>query len=183
MSGYTKFLEPDYVVSATSTAEILHNNDLPVSVMSNESDYNNMGGRVARKERVSIIDDFTNKEVTEEEVRAVSLIVEGVEYELDLTDDSVKALYAALGPFIDGVTPVPPKQSRVAQSAESRERARRVRAWWHAAADVGMKQSNGLPLPQPNDRGRIPKAVLELYNASNGEVPTGTPKKTTRSKK
>lgn len=153
--------------------------------MTNESDHNNMGGTVARKERVSVIDDFTKKEVAEEEVRAISLVVEGTEYELDLTDDSVKTLYAALGPFIDGVTPVPPKQSRVAQSAESRERSRRLRTWWWSAADAGMKQSNGLPLPPPSDRGRIPKAVIELYDASNGEIPAETPppKKTTRSKK
>jgi hypothetical protein len=111
-------------------------------------------------QQVVVVDDITG----EAGATTRRLRVDGVEYDIDLTDGSFADLQAVLRPFLEKARVVPiAKRGKAAgegrgtpvrQKQELPAASSTIRAW--AAA-------NGIDCPK---RGRIPAAVIERYTKS-----------------
>ncbi|MEU9256554.1 Lsr2 family protein [Streptomyces sp. NPDC048270] len=100
-------------------------------------------------------DDLTGEET--QEAATHILVLDGIEYEIDLAPDSYDRLLEAVAPF----TSVGRRAGRVNRVKATASDASRtsgdtaeIRAW---------AKANGL---QVNDRGRVPKDVRDAYNAA-----------------
>lgn len=133
------------------------------------------GATMASKTIVVYVDDVTGKEV--QDVRTVTLTHEGIAYELDMGPDTFAAYekaiekYRAAGRRIGRVTAQGGNVVRALPSSASKpdkEQNRAMREWWH-------RYGAGLGLPEASDRGRIPDAVQEAYNAHGGHEPRSLP--------
>lgn len=109
-------------------------------------------------QRVSIIleDDIDGGEASE----TISFAVDGTNYEIDLNEQNANALRDALQPYIKHgrrqVRPATRRQRRgAAANSNDGPSAADIRAW---------AQANGHQVPE---RGRIPAAVREAYEAAN----------------
>jgi hypothetical protein len=110
---------------------------------------------MARKIEVLLVDDLDGG--TAEETLTFSL--DGAHYEIDLSTENANKLRTALQPFMEkgsrqtrqagsrGVKPV--------RNSSNRERSHEIREW---AKNQGLKV---------NERGRIPAAVIEQYQAAH----------------
>lgn len=107
-----------------------------------------------------IVDDITGETLEESDAKAVTLVLDGVEYRADLGPDSHSEFMATLEPYLDVFTRVGKvskrKATRVTPGVGSSglDNAA-VRAW---AAENGYKVS---------PRGRIPRNVIEAYKEAN----------------
>lgn len=115
---------------------------------------------MARKIVHQLIDDLDGTLLEVGTGETVLFSVDGVAYEIDLTDANAAAFREALGPYVEAARSI----SRTGSSASSAPRQRRrsgqrdyaaIRAW---AKDNGHKVS---------ERGRVPAAVLEAYDAAH----------------
>ena len=90
----------------------------------------------------------------------VRFAFEGTEYAIDLSSKNRKALEKALRPYVEAGTKVSGRRSAATRSARPKRSGNSavdlaaVRAW---------AKENG---HQVSDRGRLPKAVLDAYSAS-----------------
>lgn len=110
-------------------------------------------------QQVVIIDDITG----EAGASTRRLRVDGVEYDIDLTDETFEQLQKTLRPYLEKARVVPMSKrgkategrgTPVRQKQELPAASATIRAW--AAA-------NGIDCPK---RGRIPASVVERYTAS-----------------
>lgn len=104
---------------------------------------------MARKTRVLLIDDLDGSEATQ----TVTFGVDGVTYEIDLSDEHAAALRESLAEWVSNARRVAGRRSvsRSASAAGNRGTTARIRAW---------AQSQGLEI---SSRGRIPSSVMEAY--------------------
>lgn len=114
---------------------------------------------MAQKVQVLLVDDLDGGDAKE----TVSFAIDGSSYEIDLSDRNAKALRDAMAKFVGSARKVG-RTSGVSRSASrtrggggsaaiDRDQAAAIRAW---AKKKGLKVS---------DRGRIPAAIIEQYNA------------------
>jgi hypothetical protein len=113
---------------------------------------------MAKQATVRFIDDLDGSEAS----GTFDFSLEGRNYQIDLSDENAAKLREALTPFIDAArkaggrgrsqrqTPSTEKPAR-----SSREETQAIREW---------ARQNG---HQVSDRGRIPKSVLEAYQAAS----------------
>ncbi|WP_049557554.1 histone-like nucleoid-structuring protein Lsr2 [Nonomuraea sp. SBT364] len=106
----------------------------------------------------SFIDDIDGKEAT----GTARFALDGLAYEIDLSDQNRQKLEKALAPFITKARPVrtPRNPRRVRASsgnapALSREKSAEIRQW---------AKSQNLEI---NERGRIPAGVVQKYEAAH----------------
>jgi len=96
----------------------------------------------------------------------VRFAFEGAEYTIDLTSKNRKTLEKALRPYIEAGTKVSARHSGASRSARSKH-SRNSRNSGNSAVDLAAVRAwakeNG---HQVSDRGRLPKAVLDAYTAS-----------------
>ncbi len=118
---------------------------------------------MAQQTTVRFIDDLDGSDA----VGTFDFALEGRNYQIDLSDDNAAKLRAALTPFIDAARKAdgrssgrgraraqrPTSEEKPARS--SREETAAIREWARA---------NG---HQVNDRGRIPKVVIDAYQAAS----------------
>jgi hypothetical protein len=121
---------------------------------------------MAQKTVIQFVDDLDG--TTPDEVETVSFGLDGVTYEIDLGEDNAAGLRDALGEFVGAARRVggrarrvalsPPAGGGVAGSASgrSREQTQAIREW---------ARTNGYEV---SDRGRIPTAVIEAFEAGAG---------------
>ncbi len=122
---------------------------------------------MAQKVLVSMVDDLDGGEAAE----TVEFSLDGVQYEIDLSDENANDLRDGLYRYIEnarkvggrkrkanGVTPVDTGKS----VAEKREHNQKVREW---------ARKNGFP--NLADRGRVPVEVTDAYEKRD-ETPTKT---------
>jgi len=85
----------------------------------------------------------------------VSFAFDGASYEIDLSRKNTAAFTKALKPYVEAARKVRGTRSaaRPARATNNKERLQSIRAW---ARDNGYEVS---------DRGRIPSAVIEAFNA------------------
>jgi hypothetical protein len=97
-----------------------------------------------------------------EGVRTYLFGLEGARFEIDLTDENLGKLRAALAPFIDVARPAAPEpvitRGTTKPGRVSGPNNAVVRAWWVANHHIE-------DLPAPNSHGRIPASVVAAYRA------------------
>jgi hypothetical protein len=118
------------------------------------------GYRMAKKTTVVLVDDIDGGEIDDGKGETVFFALDGVSYEIDLSDSNASKLRDALKPFVDAGR----RSARGTRSAfapgrsprsSSREDLGHVREWLRAR---GHKVS---------DRGRIPATLLEEYRSNS----------------
>jgi hypothetical protein len=114
---------------------------------------------MARKETVVTLDDLSGASGA----KLKKFGLDGVSYEIDLTDDNARQLDEALAEYVSAArkaidTPATRSAARKADAAElaaNREQNRRIKQW---------ARENGYPV---SDRGRIPVNVLAAWKDAN----------------
>ncbi|GAA5037716.1 hypothetical protein HNP84_003187 [Thermocatellispora tengchongensis] len=112
---------------------------------------------MAKQVRELLIDDIDGSEAA----YSTKFGLDGVAYEIDLSEENEEKLRKALAPFINAARPV--KRERQGRGrrggagggAMSRDRAKEIRRW---------AKAQGLPV---SERGRIASSVVEQYEASH----------------
>lgn len=109
---------------------------------------------MARKEVIILVDDLDGSEAQ----NTVRFALGNSAYEIDLAEANETKLRESLRPFLEAGRKQRPssrsKSSASSRSVHSREELQRIRAW---------AKENGYPV---NDRGRIPKTILEAYRSA-----------------
>ena len=98
--------------------------------------------------------------------REVRFAFEGTEYAIDLSSKNRKALEKALRPYVEAGTKVSGRRSAATRSARPKRSGNSGNSGNSAvdlAAVRAWAKENG---HQVSDRGRLPKAVLDAYSAS-----------------
>ena len=93
----------------------------------------------------------------------VRFAFEGPEYAIDLSSKNRKALEKALRPYVEAGTRVSGRRSGATRSARSKRSGNSGNPTVDLAAVRAWAKENG---HQVSDRGRLPKAVLDAYSAS-----------------
>lgn len=112
---------------------------------------------MAQSQTISYTSDLSGKEIKDNDAPTIRYAWDGVDYEVDLTSDEAEKMHAALEKYLS----VSRKVSRTTgtkrggSKAASGPSAAEIRAW---------AQSNGHEVP---DRGRIPAAVREAFEAAS----------------
>lgn len=113
---------------------------------------------MAKKIVHQLIDDLDGTALEAGEGESVPFSLDGIAYEIDLTDENAETLRGALSPYIAAGRRVG-RASAPSATAPARGKSRTdlaaVRAW---ANDNGHSVS---------DRGRVPASVLEAYDAAH----------------
>lgn len=112
---------------------------------------------MAEKITVRFVDDLDGSEA----VGTVKFSLENRAYEIDLSDENTDKLHEALAQFIEHARPVKghgkpdkPAKSNGGRTTVDRAETQRIREW---AREKGI---------EINERGRIPKHVVEQYQAA-----------------
>ena len=113
---------------------------------------------MAQKTLVVLQDDLDGSEAAE----TVSFTLDGVSYELDLSETNATKLRKAVAPFIAAARRTGGRSQRKrtgggAPARADREQLAAIRAW---------ARSRGMDV---NDRGRIPRHIVEAYNSGIAE--------------
>lgn len=108
---------------------------------------------MAQKIQVILIDDLDGSTADE----TVTFALDGVNYEIDLTKENAAALRDDFAKWVGAARKVTSRGSQRSRGASRRSGsdAERIRAW---ARENGHKVS---------DRGRIPQAVRDAYEAAH----------------
>jgi hypothetical protein len=108
---------------------------------------------MAQKVVTELVDDIDGSEADE----TVEFSYRGYNYQIDLNAKNIGKLDKALTPFIDHAR-------RLGRASSRQAKTTLVRVPSDAAAVRAWAQSNGYEVP---DRGRIPGAVRDAYEAAN----------------
>ncbi len=109
-------------------------------------------------QQVVVVDDLTG----EPGAQTRGLRIDGVEYEIDLTDASFKELEDLLRPYLEAARVVRSKSG----TASSGRPVRRAQVLPSSATTIrAWAGSNGVACPQ---RGRIPASVVAAYEQAMG---------------
>src|SRR5438270_2144589 len=122
---------------------------------------------MAQKTIVTLVDDLTGEEA--ENISTVEFALDGVTYELDLTDENRTKLHAALSQYanagrkIGGRRRSGPRPGRAIKSAGraadyNRETLKSIREW---------AKKNGRNV---SDRGRLPAEVLQAWDKAQAAM-------------
>lgn len=111
---------------------------------------------MAKRQITQFIDDLDGTTLEEGEGATIRFSLKGRSFDIDLSAENAQKLEDALAPFITVARPVSPvAKSERARSGDRKTDLANVRQW----AD-----SNGFAV---SERGRVPKNVLEAYEAAN----------------
>lgn len=119
---------------------------------------------MARRIIHQLVDDIDGTELEAGSGETVLFSLDGVAYEIDLTDQNARSLRDSFAQYIDAARAVSSGRGRSAggNGGDSRTRRRTgqidygpIRAW---------AKDNNYTL---SDRGRVPAAVIEAYNAAH----------------
>jgi len=116
---------------------------------------------MAKKVTVQLVDDIDGTPIPEGEGGTVVFSIDRKSYEIDLSDENQRKLRDALAPYIDAGRVV----SSGAATTRSRGTAKSSASNGHDLAAVReWARKNGHTV---SDRGRVPAAVLEAYDAAH----------------
>ncbi len=108
---------------------------------------------MAQRIKVLFVDDLDGTELPEGKGQTVRFSLDGVSYEIDLAKDNADALRNDLKRYVDAGRKVGRQQGQ--QRRSRRQDSSAIREW--------AKQHGH----EVNERGRIPAAVMEAYEAAN----------------
>lgn len=109
---------------------------------------------MATRVHYTVVDDL---DASTDGVSTYRFALEGVEYEIDLSEENLGRLRDALAPFITAGRRQP-KSKTAARRGRSADPA--VRDWW-------ATHQQDLKLPVHRSNGPIPRAVREAYHAAH----------------
>jgi len=115
---------------------------------------------VATRVHYTVVDDL---DASTDGVGTYRFALQGVEYEIDLSEDNLDKLRAALAPFIAAGRRLPKAKTaarRPAGSSPGNSDAPLIRAWW-------ATHQQELDLPPHRPRGWIPPKVRDAYRAAH----------------
>jgi hypothetical protein len=121
---------------------------------------------VAKETIVKLVDDIDGSTASQ----TVTFALDGVAFEIDLSDANADKLRRALRPYVEAGTTLTPggaRHTRTVISAQGdtlREEARAIRAW-------AQKYGPSLGLDPVSDRGAIPQRVRDAYTTHDGRAP------------
>jgi hypothetical protein len=115
---------------------------------------------MAKKIVHQIIDDLDGTVLEVGDGETVHFSLDGVAYEIDLTDDNAAALRAAVAPFISAGR----RLARTASVSSSAPKPKRGSGRTDLAAVRAWANDNGHSV---SDRGRVPASVLDAYDAAH----------------
>ncbi|SDQ89722.1 Lsr2 family protein [Microbacterium sp. cf332] len=115
---------------------------------------------MARKIMHQLVDDLDGTVLEIGDGETVMFSLDGVAYEIDLTDENADRLRDALAPFIDAGRRISAGSAIGRTAARTQRRSSQrdyapIRAW---AAENGYEVS---------ERGRVPASVLDAYDAAH----------------
>jgi len=105
---------------------------------------------MAKRTIVQLVDDTDGSEAAE----TITVGLEGVNYELDLSDKNAKKLREQLAPWLAAARRTGGRQASKTKATSNNVDLKAVRAW---AASNGVEVSS---------RGRVPASVIEQYQAA-----------------
>ncbi len=111
---------------------------------------------MAQRTTVIVTDDLDGSEGAD----TVTFAFEGIEYQVDLSESNAKKLKKALDPYISAARKTGGRRSSSRRSPASSNRS----ATSDTAAIREWARAHGHKV---NDRGRIPKSVVEAYKAAS----------------
>ena len=115
---------------------------------------------------VKLIDDIDGSTANQ----TVTLALDGVTVDIDLSDDNAGKLRQTLQPFVEAATKVTSAGVRhtrtviSAQGSSLREQTQAIRAW-------AQKYGPQLGLDPISDRGAIPQRIRDAYHQHDGRAP------------
>lgn len=114
---------------------------------------------MAQKVTVKLVDDLDGS--ASKDVTTVTFSLDGIEYEIDLSEPNANTLRSTLDPFIGPARRTGGRIKRggprSTHSTADQERTRAIRAW---------ANENGYDLAE---RGRIPNHVIEAYDKAQAQ--------------
>jgi hypothetical protein len=110
---------------------------------------------MARRTRVLFVDDLDGNELPDGQGQTVTFSLDGVSYEIDLSKDNADQLREDFKRYTQAGRRLGRQSAGRRTTARRREDTSAIRAW---------AKSNG---HEVNERGRIPAAVTEAYDAAN----------------
>jgi len=125
---------------------------------------------MASKVLTLYVDDLTGTEIPEGQGGPVTFALDGHEYEIDLSTENADKMRDALNKYVGAArrltrhTSSRRSSSGGGRSESDRERARTIREW---AVEHGHMK--------PESRGRIPHAIVEMYESRNSGTQTTIP--------
>ncbi len=117
---------------------------------------------MATRVQYIVIDDL---DASTDGVGTYRFALDGVEYEIDLSQPNWQRLRDALAPFIRAGRRLPKTKPASRRTGDHRSSARHVRAWW--ADNAGQ---HGLPPHRPY--GPIPTRVYDAHRRATGQPST-----------
>jgi hypothetical protein len=121
---------------------------------------------MAKQTIVKLIDDIDGSTAS----HTVTITLDGVTVDIDLSDDNAGKLRRELQPFVEAATKVTSAGVRhtrtviSAQGASLREQTQAIRAW-------AQKYGPQLGLDPISDRGAIPQRIRDAYQQHDGRAP------------
>jgi hypothetical protein len=112
----------------------------------------------------TVVDDLDN---STDGVGTYRFALDGVEYEIDLSQPNLERLRTALAVFITAGRRLP-KNAATTRTATKQTPTGKVRAWW-ADNETRVQTENGEQLPAWRANGPIPPAVYAAFRASHHE--------------
>ena len=109
---------------------------------------------MAQTTRVLFVDDLTGDELPEGQGQTIKFSLDGTSYEIDLGKKNADAMRADVKRYVDAARKVG-RGSNGARSTAARKDTAAIREW---------AKSNGHNI---SERGRIPSAVIDAYEAAN----------------
>ena len=117
---------------------------------------------MARRIVHQLVDDLDGSLLEVGEGETVLFSLDGVAYEIDLTDENAAALREALAPYVASARSVSASRSNSAARGSGGSQRRRTGQTDYAPVRAWAK-ANGY---QVSERGRVSASVLEAYEAS-----------------
>ena len=118
---------------------------------------------MARRIVHQLVDDLDGTVLEVGEGETVLFSLDGVAYEIDVSDGNAAALRAALTTYIDAARPVSAGRSQRSSAASAAERKRRRTGQQDYGPVREWAKANGYKV---SERGRVPASVLEAFEAA-----------------
>jgi|SRR5690625_5134568 len=108
---------------------------------------------MAQRTKVILIDDVDGSEASE----TVAFALDGVNYEMELSEENAEKIREAISPWISNARRVSGRLSRGRRGSYTRvtSNSSTIREWARA---------NGYTV---NERGRLPKEIIDAFEAAN----------------
>lgn len=115
---------------------------------------------MAKQTVYQVTDDIDGRILSDEEGETIQYSLDGRRYEIDLASDNAAKFREILEPYVS----VSRKVTGPGRSRQSRSKSRKPGRGHNTSAVRTWARENGFTVP---DRGRIPYAVLDAYEAAH----------------